>query len=132
MTQEGHLSGAEILIAVISVWNVCLLVALSFYRERGSAEGIDRRVKAGFVAMFLGLTSQLFFLLMGPWILRWLVLDRASLLLRFPTVGFLLSMGAFFTAWFGRGIRRYASLWVAVTTGYFWILAGFVFLFSPL
>jgi len=28
-------------------------------------------------------------------------------------------------------LRRYASLWVAVTTGFLWALAGLAFLFVP-
>jgi hypothetical protein len=135
MTKDGSMSSVEILILVVSIANVCLLVMASFYGGHRLAGRIDAREKLGLAAVALGLSSQAFYLLtMVQW--RAGFLDRDSLLaqlhIRFPSVGFLLSAGAFFVAWFGRGLRRYASLWVAVSSGFFWTLAGFAFLFSPL
>lgn len=136
MNQDGHVSAVQILIAAISVTNICLLLISIFYGRPRRTEGIDAREKVSFLAVFLGLSSQIFYLLIvGPLTLGSLFLDRDSLFhqlhTRFPTVGFLLSAGSFFAAWFGRGMRRYASLWVAVTTGFLWMLAGLAFLFSP-
>jgi hypothetical protein len=136
MNQGVHLSAVQILIGAISVANICLLVTAIFYGGRRGTEGVDVREKMSFLAVFLGLSSQIFYLLMmAPLTLGSLFLDRDSLLhqlhLRFPTVGLLLSVAAFLTGWFGRGMRRYATLWVAVSSGFFWLLAGFAFMFSP-
>jgi hypothetical protein len=137
MSQGAHLSAVQILIGTISVANICLLVTAIFYGGHRRTEGVDAREKMSFLAAFLGLSSQIFYLLMmAPLTLGSLFLDRDSLLhqlhLRFPTVGLLLSVAAFFTGWFGRGMRRYATLWVAVSSGFFWLLANFAFMFTPL
>jgi hypothetical protein len=105
--------------------------------EAGEQWESMRGRKWDFLAVFLGLTSQVFYLLMmGPLTLGWLFLDRDGLFhqlhLRFPSVGFLLSAAAFVTGWFGRGTRRYTILWVAVSSGFLWLLAGLAFMFSPL
>ena len=137
MSQGAHLSAVQILIGTISVANICLLVTAIFYGGHRRTEGVDAREKMSFLAAFLGLSSQISYLLMmAPLTLGSLFLDRDSLLhqlhLRFPTVGLLLSVAAFFTGWFGRGMRRYATLWVAVSSGFFWLLANFAFMFTPL
>ncbi len=137
MTQVGNISAVEILIAIVSVANICLLVTSAFYRRRKTTWEIDLRERVGWVAAFFGLSSQLFYLLMmGSLTLGLLSFDGDSFFrqihVRFPDVGFLLSAATFFAAWFGRGMRRYASLWVAVTTGFLWMLAGFAYLFSPM
>jgi hypothetical protein len=137
VNQDVHLSAVQILIAAISVANICLLVTSIFYGGRRRTEGIDAREKMSFLAVFLGLSSQVFYLLMmGPLTLGSLFLDRDSLFhqlhLRFTSVGLLLSVAAFSTGWFGIGMRRYTILWVAVSSGFFWLLAGFAFMFTPL
>jgi hypothetical protein len=137
VNQDVHLSAVQILIVAISVANICLLLASIFYGGRRRTEGVDVREKMSFLAVFLGLSSQVFYLLMmGPLTLGWLFLDQDSVFhqlhLRFPSVGLLLSAAAFSTGWFGRGIRRYTSLWVAVSSGFLWLLAGFAFMFTPL
>ena len=136
MNQDVHLSAVQTLIAAISAANICLLGASVFYGGRGRTEGVDAREKMSFLAVFLGLSSQLFYLLMmGPLTLGSLFLDRDSLFhqlhVRFPSVGLLLSAAAFLAGWFGRGMRRYTTLWVAVSSGFFWLLAGFAFMFTP-
>jgi hypothetical protein len=77
----------------------------------------------------MALSSQIFYLLlMGAMTRGSLFLDRDSLFhqlhIRFPGVGVLLSAAALF----GRGFRRYTSIWVAVWSGFLWLLAGFAFL----
>jgi hypothetical protein len=133
--RDGHVSGIEILIGVLSIANICLLVASIFYRGRTQTEEIDSREKLGLVAVFFGLSSQVFYLLIGPWAIGWMYLDRDSVFRQlhvgFPSVGLLLSAASFFAAWFGRGVRRYASLWVGSMTGVFWMLASFALLFGP-
>jgi hypothetical protein len=125
------------LITVVSIANICLLLTSIFYGGRGRTEGVDAREKMSFLAVFLGLSSQVFYLLiMGPLTLGLLFLDRDSLFhqlhIRFSSVGLLLSVAAFFTGWFGRGMRRYTTLWVGVSSGFLWLLAGFAFMFTPL
>jgi hypothetical protein len=137
VNQDAYLSAVQILIGAISVANICLLVTSIFYGGRKRTEGIDAREKMSFLAMFLGLSSQVFYLLMmAPLALGSLFLDRSGLLhqlhIRFPSVGLLLSAAAFFTGWFGRGIRRYATLWVGVSSGFLWLLAGATFMFTLL
>lgn len=137
MRHAGHLSAVQILITAISVANTCLLVASIVCGGRRRTEGIDAREKVGFLAVFLGLSSQIFYLLMmGPLMLGSKFLEQDGLFhqlhIRFPTVGLLLSTGALFTGWFGRGMRRYATLWVAVSSAFLWLLAGFAFMFTPL
>jgi hypothetical protein len=137
VNQEGHLSAVQILIGAISVANTCLLVTSIFYGGHRRTEVIDARENVSFLAAFLGLSSQVFYLLMmGPLTLGWLFLDRDSLFhqlhLQFFDVGLLLSAAAFFMGWFGRGMRRYTTLWVAVSSGYLWLLAGFAFMFARL
>jgi len=136
VTAEKQFPAVEILIGITSTVNICLLLTATFYSGRKAAEKIDSRATTGIVAVFFGLTSQVFYLLMSPWILGWRFLDRDSPFhqfhVRFPSVGLLLSVATFFMAWFSTGIRKYTSLWVAFTTGLFWMLAGLVFLFSPL
>lgn len=135
MNQGSHISGVEILILVVCTANLVLLVALSFSRGRGRKEKRDSREKIGLVAVFFGLASQVFYLLMTPWAFEWVFFYRNSILhqfhVQFPAAGLAVSGAAFFTAWFDRGLRRYASLWVAVTTGFLWALAGLAFLFVP-
>lgn len=137
MNQDVHLSAVQILIAGMSVANICLIVTSIFYGGRRQTEGVDAREKMGFLAVFLGLSSQVFYLLMmAPLTLGSLFLDRDGLFhqlhIRFPSVGLLLSVAAFVTGWFGRGVRRYAALWVAVSSGFLWLLVGFAFMFTPL
>jgi hypothetical protein len=137
VNQDVHLSAVQILIGAISVANICLLVTSIFYGGRRRTLGIDAREKMSFLAVFLGLSSQIFYLLiMAPLTLGSLFLDRDSLFhqlhIRFPSVGLLLSAAAFVAGWFGRGIRRYATLWVAVSSGFLWLLAGFAFMFNPM
>jgi len=45
-------------------------------------------------------------------------------LLTLSRMGCLLSAAALFSSLFGRGLRRYAGVWVAVTSGFFWNLLG--------
>ena len=137
MNQDVHLSAIEVLIGVISVANICLLAASVFYGGRGRTEGVDAREKVSFLAVFLGLSSQVFYLLMmAPLTLGSLFLERDGVFhqlhLRFPSVGLLLSVAAFFTGSFARGMRRYTTLWVAVSSGVLWLLANFSFMFTPL
>ena len=137
MNRDLHFSAVQILIAAISAANICLLVTSIFYGGCRRTEGVDAREKMSFLAVFFGLSSQVFYLLMmGPLALGSLFLDRDSVFhqlhLRFPSVGLLLSAAAFFVGWFGRGMRRYTALWVAVSSGFLWLLAGFAFMFTPL
>jgi hypothetical protein len=137
VNQDVHLSAIEVLIGVISVANICLLAASVFYGGRGRTEGVDAREKMSFLAVFLGLSSQVFYLLMmAPLTLGSLFLERDGVFhqlhLRFPSVGLLLSVAAFFTGSFARGMRRYTTLWVAVSSGVLWLLANFSFMFAPL
>jgi hypothetical protein len=137
VNQDVHRSAVQILIVAISVANVCLLVTSISYGGRRRTEGVDARDKLSFLAVFLGLSSQVFYLLMmGPLTLGSQFLDREGLFhqlhIRFPSIGLLLSAAAFFTGWFGRGMRRYTTLWVAVSSGFLWLLAGFAFMFTPL
>jgi hypothetical protein len=137
VNQDVHLSAIEVLIGVISVANICLLAASVFYGGRGRTEGVDAREKMSFLAVFLGLSSQVFYLLMmAPLTLGSLFLERDGVFhqlhLRFPSVGLLLSVAAFFTGSFARGMRRYTTLWVAVSSGVLWLLANFSFMFTPL
>jgi hypothetical protein len=132
-----HIVAVQILIAAVSIANICLLVASIFYEEHRQTKGIDVDEKISFLAVFLGLSSQVFCLfMMAPLMLGTLFLDRDGffhqLHIRFPSVGLLLSVAAFVTGWFGRGMRRYTSLWVAVSSGFLWLSASFSFMFSPL
>lgn len=136
MNQEIHPSAVKILIAAVSVANISLLVTSIFYRGCRRTEGIDARENVSLLAVFFGLSSQVFYLLiMGVPTVTSLFLDRDSIFhqlhLCFPTVGFLLSAAAFVTGWFGRGMRRYAALWVAISSGFLWSLAGMAFIFTP-
>jgi len=74
--------------------------------------------------------------MMAPLTLGLLFLERDGVFhqlhLRFPSVGLLLSVAAFFTGSFARGMRRYTTLWVAVWSGALWLLANFSFMFTPL
>jgi len=137
VNQDAHLSAVQILTAAIAVANICLLVTSIFYGGPRRTEGVDTREKMSLLAVFLGLSSQVYYLLMmGPLTLGSLFLDRDSLFhelhIRFPSVGLLFSAAAFVAGWFGRGVRRYATLWVAVSSGFLWLLAGFAFMFTPL
>ena len=134
MNYQHHFSNGEILIALVCVANVCLLVAAIFYRGDKPREGFDLREKLGFLAIFLALSSQVFYLLMLPIGYGWLFVDRDNFFHRihigFFVAGFWLSAGALCAAGFARGIRRLVSIWVALTTGFFWGLVSLAFLFS--
>jgi hypothetical protein len=137
VNQGAHLSPVEILIAAVSVANICLLITSIVYGGLGRTEGVDALEKVSFLAVFLALSSQVFYLsMMGPLTLGLLSLNRDSVFhqmhLRFPSVGLTLSAAAFFTGWFAEGMRRYATLWVAVSSGFCWLLAGFAFMFTQL
>jgi hypothetical protein len=91
----------------------------------------------GFSSGVLGVVkSGLLFVDDGPIDLRLAVSGSDSLMhqlhLRFPSVGLMLSIAGFFTGWFGRGVRRYATLCVAVASGFLWLLAGFALMFTRL
>lgn len=124
MNQNHHLSAVQIVIAAVYVTNLCLLVTAAFYRGRRPMKEFDSREKMGLTAVFFGLTSQVFYLLLPPWMFGWLFLDRDSVFHRlhigFYSVGFLLSALSMFAGCFGRGMRRYVSLWVEVSTGFLW------------
>lgn len=134
MNQDHHLSGVQVLIALVCVANLCLLVTANFYRGRLPRQEFDSREKLGFTAIFFGLTSQVFYLALLPWQFGWMFLDRDSMFHRlhvgFFSVGLLLSALSFLAGCFGRGIRRYVSLWVAVSTGFLWMLVSLAFLFT--
>ncbi|HTS09301.1 MAG TPA: hypothetical protein VMP68_27300 [Candidatus Eisenbacteria bacterium] len=134
MNCRHHISRGEVLIALVCVANFFLLVAATFYRGGKPRENFDLREKIEFLAIFLALSSQVFYLLMFPFGYEWLVVDPDNFFHRihigFYVAGFWLSVAALCTACFGRGIRRLASIWVAVTTGFLWSLVSLAFLFS--
>ena len=132
-----HLTGPTILIDGLSVANICLLVTVAFVRDGKSADDAKSalEVKLGSVAVFLGLCGQVLYCLMqaaltfdwmplGPW--NSVTHLEASL----SKMGLLLSVGTLFAALYGRGLRRYAGLWVAVTTWVLWSLSSLDTLFA--
>ncbi len=136
MNQDAHLPAVQILIAAVSVANICLLMTSICYGLR-RREGIDAREKLAFLAVWLGLSSPIFYLLMmGRLMLGSKFPERDGLFhqldIRFSTVVLLLLTAALITGWFGRGMRRYTILWVAVSSGFLWLFAGFAFMFTPL
>jgi hypothetical protein len=125
VNQRPYLSGPTILIGVVSITNICLLVTAAFYREGKSTEsaGSTLRVKLGYIAVSLALCSQvLYCLMLAAWIFSWIPPDPGNsvihLVMSLSRIGSLLSTAALFAALFGRGLRRIAGLWVAVSTGF--------------
>jgi hypothetical protein len=93
----------------------------------GGNNGADLtlRVKWGFVAISLGLCSQvLYCLMLAALIFGWVPFDPGNsfnhLEASLSRMGLLLSAGTLFAALLGRGLRRNVGLWVAVTTWYLW------------
>jgi len=96
-------------------------------REETSA---TPRVKLGYIAVALGLCSQVLYgFLVAVWKYKWVPLDPGvnsltHLEVRLCNAGVLLSTATMLAALFGRGLRRYAGIWVGGTTFFFWGLAG--------
>jgi hypothetical protein len=121
-----------IVIEIVSMFNICLLLTSAFYRERTSSEGVDpaMRAKFGYLAVLLGLSSQILYcLILVVWMNRWIPFDPGHNSINhwqknLSTTGSLLSAATFFIALFGTGLRRYAGAWVAVTNWFLWGLLG--------
>ncbi len=132
MIPSGHLSLGETTIVVVSLINVCLLVTAAVCKSSrlGEDSVSALRVKLGYVAITLGLCSQILYCLMlVVWQYSWVPLDPGfnaltHLEARLSNFGGLLSTAALFVAIFGTGIRRYAGVWVGVTTFCFWSYVG--------
>jgi hypothetical protein len=128
----GHLSPGEIAIAVVSLVNICLLVSTAFYKRNrlGRDPASALRIKLGYVAITLGLCSQILYCLMLlVWRYGWVPLypgfnSLTHLEARLSNVGGLLSTAALLMALFSTGIRRYAGVWVGATTFCFWSYVG--------
>lgn len=112
MRVNGHLSGEEI--AIIG----------------GDEVDSALRMRLGYVAVSLGLCSQILYCLMlAAWRYGWIPLDPGvnaltHLEARLSDLGGLLSVATVMVALFGRGLRRYARIWVGGTTFCFWGLVG--------
>jgi hypothetical protein len=118
-------------IVIVSIVNICLMAIAAFYRGRAATEGEDAswRVRLGLVAVCFGLCSQVLYCLMLAALIRgWVPFYSGNsynhLEGTLSSAGFFLSIATFFAALLGGGLRRYLGLWVAVTTGYLWELAG--------
>jgi predicted Kef-type K+ transport protein len=131
MKQSGHLSG-EIAIGILSIANLCLLIALAFYPRVGSKTELDStlRTKLGYIAVGLGMCSQsLYCVMLATWRYGWVPFDPGfnsltHLESRLANIGGLLSVATVSIAMFGRGVRRYAGIWVGGTTLMLWGLVG--------
>lgn len=125
MNQSSYLTGPTILVGVVSIVNICLLMAAVFSGE-GSGAGVKSaaRVKLGYVAVSLGLCSQVLYgLMVAALFFGWVPNPGESfhhLEASLARTGVLLSAATLFTALFGRGLRRYVGLWVACTTWFLW------------
>ena len=132
MSPNGHFSREELAIVVISLANIGLLIAAVFRNADGSREQTDSmtRVNLGYVAVSLGLCSQILYCLMlAVWRYGWIPLDPGvnsltHLEAKLSNVGGLLSTAAVLAALFGKGLRRYAGIWVGVATFCFWSITG--------
>jgi hypothetical protein len=131
VSQSFHPDAPMSVIGVISITNICLMLIAVFYRERAVTEGVDSswRVKLGLAAVGFGLCSQILYCLMLFALIRgWVPFYSGNsfnhLQLSLSNLGCLLSAATFFSALFGRGLRRYSGLWVAVTSGCLWSLSG--------
>ena len=132
MSKGGHPSWQEIAAVGVSVGNVCLMAVAAFYRRTAAEQSTASpwRVKSGYVAVSLGLCSQLFYCVMlAAWRYGWVPLNPGSnsvihLEEKLSNVGGVLSMATFWTACFGTGLRRWAGIWVAVTTFVLWSMVG--------
>ena len=131
MNQGSHMPGEEIAILAVSIANICLLVTAAFYRRSG-ADDVDSalRVRLGYVAVSLGLCSQLLYgVMLMIWRYGWIPLDPGfnspnHLETRLSNIGGLLSTATFLTALFSRGLRRYVGVWIGGSTLFFWGLVG--------
>jgi hypothetical protein len=149
MNQSGHLTHVTMAIRILSIANICLLVTAVFYRSAGRPRPPKRTPKTliyriasgdevfpklrtglGYMAVGLGMCSQILYcVLLGAWKYRWVPFDPGVnsvtyLEMKLSNWGELLSAATVLVALFGRGLRRYAGIWVGATTFYFWGLVG--------
>jgi hypothetical protein len=131
VNQSFHLDGPTILMGGVSIANVCLLLTAAFFREGASVDGAHStlRMKLGFVAVSLGLCSQVLYCLMlvalnFDWVPPSPGNSINHLEISLSRMGLLLSATTLFAALFGRGLRRNVGLWVSVTTWFLWGLSS--------
>ena len=132
MNQSEHLTRETIATGILSIANICLLVLAALYgiiRSRNQTES-RLRIKLGYLAVGLGMCSQILYcLLVAAWKYGWVPFDPGTnsvnhLEMRLSDIGGLLSAATVLVALFGRGLRRYAGIWVGSTTFCFWGLVG--------
>jgi hypothetical protein len=134
VSQHHNLSWQEITVVATSLANVCLMVLAAFYREAatGRTASPPWRVTSGYVAVTLGLCSQIFYCLMLlVWRYGWVPFDPGvnsviHLEVKLANIGGLLSTATVLAALFGKGLRRYAGVWVGATTFWFWSFVGWL------
>jgi len=111
-----------VMIAIVSVANLCLLMTAALYPEQESLpQAGESRRKAGLIAVFLGLCGQSLYLLFLGWT-YFHPEDRIGG--QWFNAGSWCSILTFAIAMFGYKLKRYAGLVSAVTTFFLWGLAG--------
>ncbi len=112
-----------VLIAIVSVANLCLLMTAALYPEQESVskQAAQSRRRAGLIAVFLGMGGQSLYLLF----FGWAYFHPESRIERlWFTAGGWCSVLTFVVALFGTSLKRYAGLASGVTTFFLWGLAG--------
>ena len=110
-----------VMISIVSVTNLCLLLTAALYPEPESLQQAQSRRTAGWIAVFLGLGGQSFYLLFFGWT-YFHPEDRIAQL--WFTAGGWCSILTFVVALFSTRLKRYACLASGVTTFFLWGLAG--------
>jgi hypothetical protein len=130
MGKEVHLASGTLALLLISFANLCLLALPALYRICQPAPPSEQlpRGTTGFGSLALGLafSSQILFLAyVAAGLFRWTKFYPGNPIQTFAILGGLaLSAGAFVTALFGTGPKRWAGALSSAITGGLWLLSA--------
>jgi len=130
MGSKIHLASGTLPLLLLSFANLCLLALPALYRISQPApppEQLPRgATRFGILAIGLALSSQILFLAyLAAGLYRWTKFYPGNPIQTFAILGGLaLSGGAFVTALFGTGPKRWAGAISSVITGGLWLLSA--------
>jgi hypothetical protein len=126
----AHMSNGTVALLLISFANLCFIAIAVFYpydeRATPSGESIIKASAYNTLALVLASCSQVLYVTFGAaWWFQWMRFYPGNSLQTVSILGGLvLSASAFVAAIFGMGLKRWAGVFVAVTTGGLWLLSA--------
>jgi hypothetical protein len=130
MDKQFHLDFGTTVLLLVSCANLILLL-VAFLRPNNdpstpSARPSPGALLYGTLGPGLACVSQILYLVLGAaWLLRWMHFYPGNPIETYSILaGLLSSTGAFATAFLTTGRRRFAAIFVAITTGGLWLLSA--------